>query len=179
MAVIKAIILGDSETGKTSFTTRWTKGSFPNPESLKTTIGASFDTKRVTLDSGNEVILSLWDFGGQKRFIEALKTMIKGAKIGLFFVDVSHLQSLDNLYNYWVPIVEEHGGFDFTKDDGKHFLLVGNKMDLISESFDRIEMEMRAFSSRFGIESALISAKTGVGIDQLDMKFRELCEAVL
>jgi len=176
LAIIKAVILGDSEAGKTSFTTRWTKGSFPDPDSLRTTIGASFDTKRMTLDNGNEVTLSLWDFGGQKRFIDTLKGMIRGAKVGLLFFDVSYLQSLDNLYTSWIPMIEENGGFDFSSGDGKRFLLVGNKIDLINEPFDRIEREMDHFCVKYGIGSTLISAKTGLGLDQLDMKFKNLCE---
>jgi small GTP-binding protein len=182
MAIIKAVVLGDSEVGKTSFTTRWTQGTFPNPEMLKTTVGASFDTLKATLPGGEDVTLSVWDFGGQRRFIDALKSMIVGAKVGLLFFDTSHLASLDSLYNYWVPMAQEQGGFDFMADDGKRFLLVGNKIDLICDdcgTLDNVQKEMDSFSKRFGIESALISAKTGVGIEQLDFKFKEICENVL
>jgi len=176
MTVVKAVVLGDSEVGKTSFTSRWTQGTFPDPSKLKTTVGASFDTKTVELQTGNSVILSLWDFGGQRRFIETLKQMIRGAKIGLFFFDASHLQSLDSLWNYWVPLAEENGGFDFSKGAGKHFILVGNKIDLLDISFSDVEEEMDRFCNRFGMNSALISAKTGVGIEILDFKFKELLQ---
>ena len=179
MTIIKAVVLGDSEVGKTSFTSRWTQGSFPNPEMLRTTVGASFDTKKITLPSGSAITLSLWDFGGQRRFIEALKSMIIGAKVGLFVFDASHLASLDSLYNYWVPLAQEHGKFDFMGGDGKRFILVGNKIDLISDNFEKVCNEMEIFTKRFGIETALISAKTGVGIEQLDFKFKEICESVL
>jgi len=179
MAIIKAVVLGDSEVGKTSFTTRWTQGTFPNPEMLKTTVGASFDTLKTTLPSGQDVTLSVWDFGGQRRFIDALKSMIVGAKVGLFFFDASHLTSLDSLYNYWVPLAQEQGKFDFMGNDGKRFLLVGNKIDLLGDNFDSVCKEMESFTKRFGIEGTLISAKTGVGIEQLDFKFKEVCDNVL
>jgi small GTP-binding protein len=182
MTIIKAVVLGDSEVGKTSFTSRWTQGSFPDPEMLKTTVGAAFDTKKITLPNGTNITLSLWDFGGQRRFIEALKSMIIGAKVGLLFFDTSHLASLDSLYNYWVPLAQQHGNFDFTGDDGKRFILVGNKIDLLCDDcdpFDKVNKEMEVFTKRFGIETALISAKTGVGIEQLDFKFKEICENVL
>lgn len=179
MAIIKAVVLGDSEVGKTSFTKRWTQGTFPDPELLKTTVGASFDTMKTTLLNGEDITLSLWDFGGQRRFIEALKSMIVGAKVGLFFFDASHLASLDSLYNYWVPLAQENGKFDFMGDDGKRFLLVGNKIDLLGNQFDNVCKEMEVFTKRFGIDTALISAKTGVGIEQLDYKFKKVCESVL
>jgi small GTP-binding protein len=179
MKIIKAVVLGDSEVGKTSFTQRWTQGTFPDPSLLKTTVGASFDTKKTTLNNGECVTLSVWDFGGQKRFIEQLKGMIRGAKIGLFFFDASHLQSLDNLYNYWIPTTEENGNFNFSNGDGERFLLVGNKIDLLNEPFDQVVDEMTRFCKKFGTKPLLISAKTGVGLEHLDCEFRELCERVV
>jgi GTPase SAR1 family protein len=143
---------------------------------LKTTIGASFDTLRITLPNGTEVTLSVWDFGGQRRFIDTLKSMIMGAKLGLFFFDASHLPSLDSLYNYWIPLTEEHGGFDFANGDDDKFILVANKIDLLGEDFSDICDEMSRFSEKFGTETVLISAKTGVGMEQLDFKFKQLCE---
>ncbi len=180
MPVIKAIVLGDSEVGKTSFTTRWTQGTFPDPSKLKTTIGASFDIKRVTLNTGDEVVLSLWDFGGQRRFIETLKQMVKGSKAGLFFFDASHLESFDSLWNYWIPLVEDNGNFSFSRDDGKHFILVGNKIDLLeADNFSKVEEEMERFCNRFGMNSTLISAKTGVGMEILDFKFKKLLQEIM
>ncbi len=176
MSIVKTVVLGDSEVGKTSFTTRWTQGTFPNPESLKTTIGASFDTKKVELTDGRMVTISCWDFGGQKRFIEALKGMVKGAKLGVLFFDASHLPSLDSLYNYWIPLLEKEGGFDFSSGDGKRFILVANKIDLLSGQFDSICEEMENFCAKYGTEQAMISAKTGVGIEKLDMIFEGMLE---
>jgi small GTP-binding protein len=179
MTIVKVVILGDSEVGKTSFTTRWTQGTFPDPSKLKTTVGASFDTKKVTLNNGADVTLSVWDFGGQKRFIETLKSMIRGTKVGVLFFDASHIASLDSIYNYWIPIVEEHGGFDFKAGDGNRFLLVANKIDLLRGSFDSVQHEMDVFSGRFGIPATMISAKTGIGIEQMDYMFNEILEKVI
>ena len=176
MGIIKVVVLGDTEVGKTSFTSRWTRGTFPDPMLLKTTVGASFDTMKITTPAGGECVLSIWDFGGQERFIETLKTMIKGAKIGLFFFDVTRMSSLESLYNYWVPTVEKNGPFDFAKGDGKRFILVGNKIDLKPGSLQEVEKEMDDFCRKLGTQSALISAKTGVGIQQLDLLFRDMID---
>ncbi|TXT57933.1 MAG: hypothetical protein BAJATHORv1_10642 [Candidatus Thorarchaeota archaeon] len=179
MTIIKVAILGDSEVGKTSFSERWTKGTFPDPALLRTTVGVSFDTIRTELTNGMNVTLSVWDFGGQKRFIETLKQMVDGAKAGVLFFDASYLPSLDSLYNYWVPLVQDHGGWDMTGGDGWRFILVGNKIDLLGDDFSEVESEMDSFCEKYNTESALISAKTGVGLEQLDLKFKQVIKRAL
>lgn len=176
MPIMKAAILGDSECGKTSFTSRWTSGVFPDPERLKTTVGASFDTKTVETSSNRICTLSIWDFGGQERFIEQLQSMVRGSRIGLLFFDVTYLQSLDNIISYWIPMIEENADLRFHKGDGARFILVGNKIDLLADEFENIEKEMEQFASGYGTETQLISAKTGIGMEQLDFKIRELVD---
>ncbi|MHA1927762.1 MAG: Rab family GTPase, partial [Candidatus Thorarchaeota archaeon] len=165
---------GDTECGKTSFTQRYTTGNFPDPSFLRTTIGASFDTKKVTLADGNDCTISLWDFGGQLRFIDYMKSMIRGAHVGLLFFDVSKLQTLDNIEGYWIPAIEENSILKLSEGDGPRFILVGNKVDLINEDkFDMIQGEMGHFKETYGIEGHFLSAKTGVGIETLDTEFLE------
>ena len=178
MGIIKVVVLGDTEVGKTSFTSRWTRGTFPDPSLLRTTVGASFDTVKIRTPNRGECVLSIWDFGGQERFIETLKGMIRGAKIGLFFFDVTRMSSLENLYRYWVSTAEKYGPFNLAKGDGKRFILVGNKIDLTPGSLHEIEREMGEFCSKFGTYSALVSAKTGIGMQQLDLHFREIVDSV-
>ncbi len=177
MAILKAVILGDTECGKTSFAQRYTTGNFPDPNYLRTTIGASFDTKKVQTPSGTEVTLSLWDFGGQMRFIDHLKTMIRGAAVGMLFFDVSRLHTLDNLESYWIPAIEENSNLNLKEGDGERFLLVANKVDLIdADRIDYIANEVHHFLQTYKLETHFISAKTGMGIENLDMRFLEIIE---
>lgn len=177
MTIVKSVILGDTECGKTSFTQRWVTGNFPDPDFLRTTIGASFDTKKITLDDGRAITLSLWDFGGQRRFIDQLKAMIRGATIGLLFFDVSRLQTLDSVVNYWVPTIEENSGHNLTGGDGPRFMLVGNKVDLLErERIDAIYEEMDYVAKKYGMKTKFISARTGVGIENLDSEFIDIIQ---
>ena len=174
MTIVKSSVLGNTEVGKTSFTQRWITGNFPNPDFLCTTIGASFDTKKVTLEDGREIVLSLWDFGGQDRFIDQLKGMIRGTCIGLLFFDVTRMQTLDDLINLWIPRIEENSTLKLSDGDGDRFILVANKVDLIDdEKIDFVANEMLALHEEFGFDGQFISAKTGVGIDLLDCKFKK------
>lgn len=177
MTIIKSSVLGNTEVGKTSFTQRWITGNFPNPDFLRSTIGASFDTKRITLEDRREIVLSLWDFGGQDRFIDQLKNMIRGTVVGLLFFDVTRLQTLDDLINLWIPRIEENSTLKLKEGDGDRFVLVANKVDLIDD--DRIDMvanEMLSLHEEYGFEGQFISAKTGLGMDLLDSKFTEKLE---
>ena len=177
MAIMKAVILGDTECGKTSFAQRYTTGNFPDPAYLRTTIGASFDTKNVETSTGKSVTLSLWDFGGQLRFIDHLKTMIRGASVGLMFFDVSRLHTLDTLENYWIPAVAENSNLDLKEGDGGRFLLVANKVDLIdADKIDFIAGEVAHFLSTYDLETHFISAKTGMGIENLDRSFMDILD---
>jgi len=172
MKILKAVILGDTECGKTSFTQRYTTGNFPDPNFLRTTIGASFDTKRVTTSNGKDVTLSIWDFGGQLRFIEQLKSMIRGASVGLLFFDVTRLQTLDSLEGYWIPAVEENSTLKLQNGDGPRFMIVANKVDLLNEDrYDFIADEMRYVMKKYDMGGQMISARTGIGLDRLDEGF--------
>ena len=152
-------------------------GNFPDPAYLRTTIGASFDTKNVATFSGKTATLSLWDFGGQMRFIEHLKTMIRGAAIGLLFFDVSRLQTLDSLENYWIPAIEKNSTLNLKNGDGERFLLVANKVDLINGAqIDFIAGEVAHFLKTYNLETHFISAKTGMGIEHLDQSFMEIVD---
>jgi len=177
MTIIKSSVLGNTEVGKTSFTQRWITGNFPNPDFLRTTIGASFDTKKITLQNGREIVLSLWDFGGQDRFIDQLKGMIRGTCVGLLFFDASRLQTLDDIINLWIPRIEENSTLNLKGGDGDRFILVANKIDLIdAERIDAIGSEMLTLHDEFGFHGQFISAKTGVGMDMLDAKFIDTLE---
>ncbi len=172
MKILKAVVLGDTECGKTSFTQRYTTGNFPDPNFLRTTIGASFDTKHVTTPSGKDVVLSIWDFGGQLRFIEQMKAMIRGASVGLLFFDVTRMQTLDNLEGYWIPAIEENSNLRLNNGDGSRFMLVANKVDLLDEArFDFVSNEMRYLIEKYNMVGQMISARTGIGFDQLDEGF--------
>ncbi|MFW9795167.1 MAG: Rab family GTPase [Candidatus Thorarchaeota archaeon] len=177
MKILKAVVLGDTECGKTSFTQRYTTGNFPDPNFLRTTIGASFDTKKVVTASGHEVTLSIWDFGGQLRFIDQMKSMIRGASVGLLFFDVTRLQTLDSLEGYWIPAIEENSTLNLDAGDGKRFMIVANKVDLIdSERMDFISDEMHYVMDKYEMCGQLISARTGIGIDLLDAGFMAIVD---
>lgn len=74
----KLVVLGSQGIGKTSLVNRFVHHAF-DPATMKTTIGASFITKRVTDgDSGTVVRLQIWDTAGQERFRSISKLYYRG-----------------------------------------------------------------------------------------------------
>jgi GTPase SAR1 family protein len=106
-----------------------------------------------------------------------MKSMIRGARVGLLFFDCSRLQTLDNLVGYWIPAIEENSDLRFSGDAGQRFIMVANKIDLLdSERIDFIVEEMEVVAEPHGIPTHLLSAKTGVGLSSLERKFLDIVD---
>ena len=64
----KIVVLGSQGVGKTSLVQRYVKNQF-TPASTTSTVGASFQTKRVVDDESDTIVrLQIWDTAGQERF---------------------------------------------------------------------------------------------------------------
>jgi len=61
----RVCIIGDTDVGKTSLSTRYCHGEFP--ENSTPTIGASFLQRRVSLEN-TEINLHICDTAGEERF---------------------------------------------------------------------------------------------------------------
>ena len=163
--------MGDTGVGKTSLIYRTVTGTFPDPTTLKSTIGAAFFVKRVIVesDSGNiEVVLQLWDFAGQEQFRQLMLRLFKGATGGLFVFDLTEPVSFDDLKKFWVPAVEKELNVDFSKrpDVARNFVLVGNKADLLKERAINYD-EIRDFAKTKNFRYIVVSSKTGQNVERL------------
>ena len=84
---VKAVVIGEASTGKTSISSRFCLGSAPtNPAS---TVGASFLQKRIDMEQGGEVVMQIWDTAGQERFRALAPMYYRGAKAAVVVADLS------------------------------------------------------------------------------------------
>lgn len=172
---IKFIVVGEGGVGKTSFITRWTTGIFPDPNKLKSTIGASFSAKKITLLNNDEVLLQIWDFAGQLRFTRFMYELIRGAGAGFLFFDLSRISTLGTIVNFWIPKISTILNIDFEKDENHPFVLVGNKLDLVDDKrLGYIENSVIRVSRRYNLDYIFISAKEGTNIDKLEDMIRHI-----
>ncbi|MBN1215688.1 MAG: GTP-binding protein [Candidatus Lokiarchaeota archaeon] len=156
----KICIVGDGGVGKTTILHRFVDGVFL--ENAKLTIGTNFFLKSVKLDKENiKVTLQIWDLSGQDRFSIIRPNFYNGAKGIIYTFDVTRRISLINLLN-WKDEIEHAIG-------KKPSILLGNKIDLISDIGERIILEDECELKRKEINAKIFletSAKNNIGINK-------------
>jgi small GTP-binding protein len=90
----KIVILGCTDTGKTSLTIRYCHNNFATPTAA--TIGASFLQKRIMLDR-HKMTLQIWDTAGQERFKSMAPMYYRNAKAAILVFDVSKKDTFDKV----------------------------------------------------------------------------------
>lgn len=120
---LSVILIGDTNTGKTSLIARFSDDKLI--ENYETTIGIDFSIAKFRLN-GTSVRLQLWDTAGQEKF-NAITTQYYHRAMGVILVyDVTNQSSFDSIAK-WNRAVEQHADPDVVK------LLCGNKVDLDEE----------------------------------------------
>jgi len=117
--VLKVVLGGDGQVGKTSLIQRYCTGRFDPLR--KITIGVDFHLYDIQIDQ-TPARLVVWDMGGQERFAFARRAFYRGTQaVGLVF-DASNRTSFQNL-THWRRETRE-----YLKD--VPLLLLANKIDL-------------------------------------------------
>ncbi len=179
MSMIKFIVVGETEVGKTSLVSRWVMGIFPRFETIKTTVGAAFTTKKYQFDK-SVVFLQIWDFAGQSRFTKFMYSLIRGAKAGLLVFDLSKLSTLEVIEYFWIPQIKEILALDLSTTPENEYVLVGNKLDVARKENKLLDAlkEAEEIARRYNLDFVAISAKTGENMDKLEEKIVEKVKKV-
>lgn len=151
---IKVCIIGDTDVGKTSLSTRYCHGEFPTNSTP--TIGASFLQRRVMVDN-LEISLQIWDTAGQERFRSMAPMYYRGAKAAICVFDVSNEESFTRV-STWIRDLRSHA------DPNVVICLAGNKCDK-EPAFDLTKCEVLAKS--LGGTFFKTSALTGDGVHEI------------
>jgi small GTP-binding protein len=162
MKGFKICVLGNPGVGKTSIIKRYETGEFRTD--YKLTIGLDIITKKITIE-GEEVILSIWDFGGSTKFEKKAEKLFKGMH-GCFIVyDITNRRSFEDI-PIWLDRIKEH---QTIMSDTVVALLVGNKLDLIDSIQVKAE-EVKAYIKEIILLGQYnTSAKTGQYIEDAFM----------
>jgi len=158
----KILLLGPAAVGKTSVLHRFVSNDFK--KDYASTIGVKFLTKELKLHldkaSDDEAQLSLWDVGGQPRFLDLRTTFYRGANGALLVFDLTRENTLEEL-EVW------HA--EMTKVLAKEipFALIGNKLDLTKKKdLKIISNKAKKFAKSKNSIYIETSAKTGKNVEK-------------
>ena len=118
--MVKIIIVGNSNVGKTNIVTRYVKGEFSNEYMI--TIGMDFLTCNLELD--NKIFkLRLWDTAGSEKFRSVTRGYYSNTCYALIVYDITDDSSFNSV-KQWIEDVQSFA------NKGTNLVLVGNKVDL-------------------------------------------------
>jgi small GTP-binding protein len=163
--VYKVLLLGDSTVGKTCILLKYTDKIFQETHMM--TIGLDYRLKTMTLQSGKEVKLQIWDTAGQDRFRSITKNYYKGSHGIILIYDVTSLKTFENVKS-WVSQIHEE------ISDKVVIYLVGNKIDMDDERKVKTE-EGQKLAEELGVPFVETSAKSGENIDKI---FSDITERI-
>jgi Ras-related protein Rab-18 len=123
---IKVVVVGDSDTGKTSIVRTYCAPETTDIDTLNSTVGVDFAKKHIDVD-GLQVKLTIWDTAGQERFRSLCASYYRGARVVIVVYDVTNKESFDNV-DSWLKEANNNSILQ-----GVVFVLVGNKIDLDGE----------------------------------------------
>lgn len=154
--IAKYIIIGDSQTGKSSLGLKYSRNQFFNDTS--STIGIDLFVKNVDID-GKKLKIQIWDTAGQERFISLIQSIYRNVKCVLFCFDVTNINTFNNL-NFWIKQSLEFLDKNCIK------CIVGTKIDL--QNNRKVEyLNAMIFAAKNNMVYYEISSKNNNGIDEL------------
>ena len=164
----KLVVVGDPSVGKTSLIRRYANKKFE--ESYLPTIGADFTIKQIDLKdqatkATKQIMLQIWDMGGQRMFERIKDHYLVGANAGLIVFDLTRRSTFENLENWLQDIKRLCGEIPC--------IILANKSDLPNR--DITEDELTALASDKGVEIFETSAKTGKNVDHVFELIAKTC----
>jgi Ras-related protein Rab-18 len=168
LTVLKILIIGESDVGKSSLLLRFTDDVFN--QDTPATIGMDFKTAMVNIDD-NKVKLAIWDTAGSERFRSLTPNFYRGAHGAIIVYDVNRRETFEKL-DSWLNELDTYT----TRTDTVK-MLIGNKIDKAEGKPQAVSREeglrwARKHSTLF-IEA---SARTSEGVKTA---FEELVEKIL
>jgi small GTP-binding protein len=158
---IKAVMIGDSNAGKTTLLARWLDDAIDLHQA--STIGAAF--RRVTIEyEGSQYDLNLWDTAGQEVYRATSPIYCRNARSALVVFDITSRNSFTHLKD-WIAILNDV--------DGVSFMIVGNKTDLSATRQVSTE-EAAQFAKSLGVYYIETSALTSSNVDEAFHHLQEL-----
>jgi len=160
-SIIKMVVIGDGNVGKTCLLETFISGTFP--ETYEPTV---FDNKMKQMDVDEKSYqVELWDTAGQETFDRLRTLSYRDTHVFIFCFSLVSKSTLENIENKWLPEIN----FFLQENKQTHipaFFLVGTKCDLE----DKIVVQdttIDALKTKMGAKGyTKTSAKTRINIPE-------------
>ena len=162
--LIKIILLGESDVGKTALFKRYFNDSFKIDNNL-TTIGMESETKFIMINK-DICKLTIFDTAGQEKFRAVPRNYYKNADGILLLFDVCNRDTFDKIKD-WINEIKIHSNKSINNDDDKNKLIVyllGNKIDM---ERDVNKKEGEKMANELKIKYFEISCKTSINVNEV------------
>lgn len=123
MPVLKIILLGDTNVGKTAFISKYLKRDVTNKHTP--TIGAAMSTKQIDFNN-TSLDLHIWDTAGQERYTSLTALYYRASNIAIIMYDITNMQSFIRAKDYMNDI-------KMKAPSNIAIGLIGNKSDIAIE----------------------------------------------
>lgn len=161
--IFKIILIGNSNTGKTSLINRYINNTFD--DKYMCTVGVDFMMKKIQIDN-IDLKLQIWDTAGMEKYKQITTSYYRGAQVAVVVFDLTCHHTFEAVKK-WID--------DFLMICNKNIkpiiALVGNKCDLANErkvTQEEIDKFMKINSNSYTYIEA--SAKSGVNVEELFFK---------
>jgi len=160
--VLKIVILGDGNVGKSSLMTRYVRNEFDSR--CAHTVGVEFLRKEVSLATGERFSLQIWDTAGQERFRCLQRPFYRGTDVCMLVFSVDDKASMENL-GTWMREFQRYAEVDVARFP---FVFIGNKIDVGDDRRQVSEVEARRFCDQLQEQnlSAASATSTAAAIFQ-------------
>lgn len=153
----KIVLIGNSNTGKTSLVTRFITNNFFKKER---TIGSDFSSKIININD-KKVKLFIWDTAGQERFAEIIKVFYKDADAVIITFDITNYQSFVDIKK-WITKIKNNS------IKNPYIIIVATKIDMENfREIDNLDVSLFMTEENNKYDYMEVSSKTGINVDNL------------
>lgn len=153
----KIVIVGDSETGKTTLLNKFVTDKY---EEKEITIGIDYKSKML-IHNDEKIKLIIWDTAGQERFAEIIKIFYKDADAIIITFDITNYLSFSNIEN-WIEKIRREA------EKNPYIIIVGTKVDMENyREVENIDICLFFNGNKYEYDYIEVSAKDDINIKNL------------
>ena len=150
--IVKLLVVGDSEVGKSNIIYRYTKEQFSTINA--SSAGFEYNVKELEI-TDKKILVQLWDSAGQEKYRTITKNLFTRVQGIIIVYDITNRSSFENIPK-WIKLIKE-------TNDKIPYVIAGNKCDL-----DKLRVVAEDEAQKFSFDNKIdlyeTSAKQNINI---------------